>query len=55
MLVFRLPRVLWAVGPVVILLALPSLFVDLYCDDQRLVLKIDGRSLAVSRLVEQYW
>jgi hypothetical protein len=40
--VFRFPRVLWAVALLSVLVALPSLFADFYCDDQALVLTIEG-------------
>ena len=40
--VFRFPRVLWVVALVSVLLALPSLFADFYCDDQAMVLTIEG-------------
>ncbi|MEI9947836.1 MAG: hypothetical protein WDO74_02380 [Pseudomonadota bacterium] len=39
---FRFPRVLWAVGFLSLLLALPSLFADFYGDDQAMVLTIEG-------------
>ena len=38
----RFPRVLWVVALLSVLLALPSLFADLYCDDQAMVLTIEG-------------
>ena len=38
----RFPRVFWAVGLLAILLALPALFADFYCDDQAMVLTIEG-------------
>ncbi|HKO51111.1 MAG TPA: hypothetical protein VJV79_25555 [Polyangiaceae bacterium] len=38
----RFPRVLWAVGLLSVLLALPSLFADFYADDQAMVLTIEG-------------
>jgi len=40
--VFRLPRVLWAVALLTVVLASPSLFADFYCDDQAMVLTIEG-------------
>lgn len=38
----RFPRVLWVVALLAVLLAVPSLFADLYCDDQVMVLTIEG-------------
>ena len=38
----RFPRVLWAIALLSVLLALPSLFADFYCDDQAMVLTIEG-------------
>ena len=39
---FRFPRVLWAIALIPLVLALPSMFADFYCDDQAMVLKIEG-------------
>ena len=39
---FRFPRVLWVVALLSVLLALPALFADFYCDDQAMVLTIEG-------------
>ncbi|HEX3852072.1 MAG TPA: hypothetical protein VHW01_13965 [Polyangiaceae bacterium] len=39
---FRFPRVLWLVGILAVLLSLPSVFADLYTDDQGMVLSIEG-------------
>lgn len=38
----RFPRVLWVLALLAVLLALPSLFAELYCDDQAMVLTIEG-------------
>ncbi|HEY3254659.1 MAG TPA: hypothetical protein VGJ91_11950, partial [Polyangiaceae bacterium] len=38
----RFPRVLWAIALLSVFLALPSLFADFYCDDQAMVLTIEG-------------
>jgi len=40
--VFRFPRVLWVVALLSVLLSSPSLFADFYCDDQFMVLTIEG-------------
>jgi len=37
----RFPRVLWVAALLAVLLALPSLFADFYCDDQAMVLVIE--------------
>ena len=39
---FRFPRVLWVVALLSVLLSSPSLFADFYCDDQFMVLTIEG-------------
>ena len=38
----RFPRVLWVLALLSVLLASPSLFAELYCDDQAMVLTIEG-------------
>jgi hypothetical protein len=40
--VLRFPRVLYCVALLAVALALPSLFADFYCDDQVMVLELDG-------------
>ena len=40
--VLRFPRVLWLVGVLAVLLSLPSVFADLYTDDQGMVLSMEG-------------
>jgi len=40
--VLRFPRVLWAAALLALLLGLPALFADHYCDDQVMVLTVEG-------------
>ena len=43
---FRFPRVFWVVALASVLLSLPSLFAEFYCDDQILVSTIEGGAFA---------
>jgi hypothetical protein len=44
---FRFPRVYWMVALLAAVLALPSVLADFYCDDQGMVLRLEGAPSAV--------